>query len=312
MNLISLILSLPTENATVRMRAWRALKAAGSSVLRDGVYLLPDRADLRAVLESIASDVTAAGGHADVLTICDADPARMLPLFSRDEDYAALLAEIRAAQGGLNPSTVQEVLKLTRKLRKRFAVLSEIDFYAGEAQVQADTALQSLEQAVATVLSPHEPQARDLAIHRLQIADFQGRIWATRQRPWVDRMASGWLIRRFIDPAARMLWLATPLDCPPDALGYDFDGATFSHVGSLVTFEVLLASFAVQDTALSRIAALVHYLDVGGVQPLEAVGIETVLAGLRAAVLDDDALLAASSQIFDGLYTSFQLGNTTP
>jgi hypothetical protein len=95
-------------------------------------------------------------------------------------------------------------------------------------------------------------------------------------------------------------------DCPGDALGFDFDGATFSHVGSRVTFEVLAASFGLEQPAITRIGLLVHYLDVGGVQPPEAAGIETVLAGLREAVTDDDRLLAAASTVFDGVLARFE------
>lgn len=135
---------------------------------------------------------------------------------------------------------------------------------------------------------------------------YRGRLWATRRRPWVDRLASAWLIRRFIDPDARILWLEQPQDCPDDALGFDFDGAAFSHVGSRVTFEVLATSFGLQHAAIARIGLLVHYLDVGGVQPPEAIGVETVLAGLRAAVADDDELLAAASTVFDGLLARFE------
>ncbi len=102
------------------------------------------------------------------------------------------------------------------------------------------------------------------------------------------------------------MWLASPSDCPADALGFDFDGATFSHVGSRVSFEVLLASFGLEQAALKRLGALVHYLDVGGVQPPESVGIESVLAGLRKAITDDDQLLATASNVFDGLLTAFQ------
>lgn len=93
------------------------------------------------------------------------------------------------------------------------------------------------------------------------------------------------------DPAARFVWLASPADCPPEALGFDFVGATFSHVGSKVTFETLLAAFDLKQPGLNRIAGLVHYLDVGGVQPSEASGVECVLAGLRSAIPEDDQLL---------------------
>ena len=142
----------------------------------------------------------------------------------------------------------------------------------------------------------------------MSIQDYQGRLWATRQRLWVDRLACAWLIRRHIDPQAKLLWLATPADCPADALGFDFDGATFTHVGARVSFEVLLASFGLETPALQRFGALVHFLDVGGVQPPEAVGIESALAGLRDTILDDDQLLALASNIFDGLMASFEKG----
>src|SRR3546814_6533704 len=83
----------------------------------------------------------------------------------------------------------------------------------------------------------------------------------------VDRLACAWLIHRFIDSQARFLWLESPALCPADALGFDFDGATFTHIEARVSFEVLLASFGLDQPGLRRIGALVHYLDVGGVQP---------------------------------------------
>ena len=158
-------------------------------------------------------------------------------------------------------------------------------------------------------MSPDEPHAIDGAIVYLRVADYQGRTWATRRRPWVDRLACAWLIRRFIDRRAPVLWLASPADCPADALGFDFDGATFSHVGSRVTFEVLTASFALEQAAMVRLGELVHFLDMGGAQPPEAAGVESVLAGLRASLIDDDALLAAASAVFDGLISAFERGS---
>jgi hypothetical protein len=119
-------------------------------------------------------------------------------------------------------------------------------------------------------------------------------------------LASAWLIRRFIDPQARILWLDQPADCPPEALGFDFDGAAFSHMGSRVTFEVLVASFGLQEQGgLAQLALLVHCLDVGGAEPPEASGVERVLKGMREGIADDDQLLLAASAVFDGLFTSF-------
>jgi hypothetical protein len=93
-------------------------------------------------------------------------------------------------------------------------------------------------------------------------------VWGTRQHLWVDRVASAWLITRFIDNEATFVWLAKPSDLPRGAVGFDFDGAEFTHVSELVTFEVLLASFGLDgDEALQRIGTMVHGLDVGGRRP---------------------------------------------
>ncbi len=304
-NWLSLILTLPTENATLRQRAWRALKASGAAVLRDGVYLMPERADCRTTLDSVASDVRQGGGSAHVLRVEEPNQANFIALFDRSNDFAALLAELSQIRPQLTTETVHEVQRQTRKLRKLFSNLADIDFFPGEAQKQADSALREWELACARTLSPDEPHPLEGDLSRLVIAEYQGRLWATRQRPWVDRLACAWLIRRFIDAQARILWLANPADCPSDALGFDFDGATFSHLGSRVTFEVLAASFGLDQAAISRLGMLVHYLDVGGVQPPEAAGIESVLAGMRQSIPHDDQLLAAASSIFDGLLVSF-------
>jgi hypothetical protein len=300
-----LIISLTTENATARMRAWRTLKASGAAVLRDGVYLLPEREQCRATFDAVASDVVANGGSAFVLRTEDLATVGFQEYFNRSSDYAALLNEMQTVRNALKPDTALDVTKQIRKLRKGFVTITEIDFFPGEAQKQADAALRELETAVNRVLSPDEPQPVTGQIQRLMLADHQGRTWATRCRPWVDRLASAWLIRRFIDKDATILWLESPADCPAHALGFDFDGANFSHIGAKVTFEVLVASFGLDHPGLQRIGALVHYLDVGGVQPPESVGIESVLAGLRETIQDDDQLLALASGVFDGLLVTY-------
>ncbi len=305
---ITLIISLPTENATARMRAWRALKSCGAAVLHDGVYLLPDRPECRATFASIGKDIQDTGGSALQLEVTPPSSGLFETMFDRTADYASLLDEIKRSHLALNSANLPETQKQLRKLQKSLANLGEIDFFPAEAARQTIAAAQELQRAITELLTPDEPRAIEAALPRLAISDFQGRSWATRQRPWVDRLASAWLIRRYIDPQARLLWLATPADCPDDALGFDFDGARFTHVGHRVSFEVLLASFEIKAPGLERLAALVHFLDVGGIPPAEAGGIEAVLAGLRASISDDDQLLAAASQIFDGLLASFAKG----
>lgn len=311
MKYLLLVLSMPTENATVRMRVWRALKSSGAAVLRDGVYLMPNRDECRATLDDVAADVRAGSGTAHVMAVAEPSDVHYAALFDRSADYGELLADIRKVQVELLSDNALETLKQSRKLRKSFTALDAIDFFPGEARAQADAALQELELAANRALSLDEPHAISSMIPARRIADFQGRTWATRRRPWVDRLACAWLIRRFIDDKARILWLDSPTRCPAKALGFDFDGATFSHVGARVTFEVMQSSFGLERPALARLGALVHYLDVGGIQPPEACGVESVLAGLRETLADDDDLLNTASAVFDGLLAGFEKGSSS-
>jgi hypothetical protein len=304
MKWLLLILSLPTENASARMRCWRALKSCGAVLLRDGVYLLPDQGDNAATLTAIADDLRSNAGTAYQLPTHSEAP-EFKALFDRSAEFGELFNQIAACRAELREDDVLDVIKQARKLRKSLEQLLAIDFFPGEAQRQTSAALLALELDAQRLLAPDEPRAVPDEISRLDTADFQGRIWATRRRPWVDRLASAWLIRRFIDPQARFVWLKSPADCPRQALGFDFDGARFSHVGLRVTFETLLASFDLETPALLRLGLLVHSLDAGGVQPPEAVGVERVLAGMREAIGDDDQLMLVAAGVFEALLTAF-------
>lgn len=298
---LALVLSLPTANATVRMRVWRSLKALGCAALRDGVYLLPESAAARAAFDELARSISDAAGSAEVMRLVSTDAAqegRFRVLFDRGADYRMLLDDITAAR-----ARAAGTGKPLRALRRGFDAIAAVDFFPGPARDQARQALEDLESAQAG----GEPRSAGGRIRRLDRRDYQARTWATRRHLWVDRMASAWLIRRFIDRRAKFLWLGRPEDCPKRALGFDFDGAAFTHSGTRVTFEVLLASFGLEDdAALRRIAALVHYLDAGGIAPEAAAGVEAILCGARRRARDDDALLTDACRIFDSLYASQQ------
>jgi hypothetical protein len=297
-----LVTTLPSANTAARMRLWRSVKAQGAAALRDGVYLLPAREALGAALRALADDVRAAGGGAEVLHVA-ADAAQdetFRRMFDRGEDYGRLLEAIRAALVAPEP-------KAAHALRREFKTIAAIDYFPGEAKVQVEAAL-----AEFAAIAGGEPRPAGGEIRRLASADFSGRTWATRKHLWVDRMASAWLIRRFIDRKAKFLWIDEPKKCPKGTLGFDFDGAAFTHVGGRVTFEVLAASFGLDaDPAIAKIGAIVHNLDVGGAPVAEAAGIEAVLGGLRAAAGgDDDKLLTETSRVFDGLYDNYRQENT--
>lgn len=307
-----LVIGLPGRHGTTRMRVWRALKAAGAAVLRDGVYLLPDRPTAREIFAGQAQEVTRAGGSAHVFRLDGIEPAQAAQfrqMFDRGDDYAQLLERARALRQRLTRRGGKTAEAALRQLRRDCEAIRATDHFPGQAAAQALEFVEETAALIAAAVSPGEPTRRGGAIPRRAVRDYRGRQWATRARPWVDRLASAWLIRRHIDPRARFLWLKRPEDCPKRALGFDFDGATFTHVGARVTFETLMASFGLEgDAALMKLAAVVHYLDVGGAPAADAAGVDSVLRGMRARVADDDALLAEAMKIFDHLYLTY----TTP
>jgi hypothetical protein len=305
-----LIVSLPTSSATARMRIWRALKALGCMALRDGAYLLPAHADREQDLQDLADECIREGGSAWLMAIAPRsadEDASYRQLFDRAEDYAELRKTWKEANRSLGSLSAPEILRLQRKLQREYEALRAIDYFPGEASKEGEAAWMDFSKRIDGLLSPDEPHETRGLVPRLDSSQYQGRTWATRRRLWVDRVASAWLIRRFIDRDARFKWLAKPSDCPKSALGFDFDGATFTHVGDRVTFETLMASFGLEDdAALVRLAAMVHLLDVGGEPVAEAKGFEAVMSGARERFDDDDALLTEIGGVLNSLYTHFE------
>lgn len=305
----ALILSLPARNSTIRMRVWRALKEAGCGVLRDGVYLLPATPESSAVLTDMASEIQSAGGLAMLveLKLKTAEQlTKVRKLFDRSADYGALVQRIEAVKTTLARLGPRKAQTMVRRLQRAFEKLSQIDFFPGQSKRQAAEAVSALDRQFTEVYSLREPRSSRKPLRVLDKAKYQKRVWATRKEPWVDRLASAWLIRRFIDREARFVWIDRPRDRPRKAVGFDFDGAEFTHTADRVTFEVLLASFRLgSDPALVKIGAAVHFLDVGGIPVADANGLETVLRGVKEKARNDDALLGEAMRILDLFYLAY-------
>jgi hypothetical protein len=304
-----LIVSLPTNSATARMRIWRALKTLGCGSLRDGAYLLPQEASYRRQLHDLSEETIREGGNAWLLTVhaqSEQEGDAFQALFDRGGDYAELVKNLNEARKTLEEATPQEINRTLRRLRREYEAIRTIDYYPNDASAQAEAAWMDFVNVAETLLSPDEPHSTDASVTRLDMREYQARTWATRRHLWVDRVASAWLIQRFIDRKARFLWLDAPAECPAGALGFDFDGAAFTHIGDRVTFEVLLASFGLeQDRGLARLGALVHVLDIGNGFVPEAIGFEAMLAGARQRAVDDNQLLAEIGVVLDSLYAHF-------
>lgn len=306
----ALFLTLPTQPNAVRLRIWRALRALGCGSLRDGVYVLPEAH--AAQFEPLVTEVRAHGGQASVLELSTRDPdmrADVLALFDRTEAYGEWRAQAQALAATQAALEETEARRRWRAVAEALQALQRVDYYPGAAAEQAQAELDALRQTFDARFSRGEPVAQaPHGIPRLDARKFRGKRWATRARPWVDRLACAWLIRRFIDPEARFLWLADPAGSTPaprGTLGFDYDGARFTHVGARVSFEVLAASFGLDvDPRLQRIARAVHFLDVGGIPVPEAAGLEAVLSGLREVHADDDELSMAAAAVFDALHAA--------
>ena len=307
---LMLVVSLPGRSQTPRMRLWRALKGAGAAMLRDGVYVLPDSEEARKLFKAQVHDAMQAGGSAHVVPFASTDPrqeAELRAAFDRTQAYAQGLGRLTALRHELRKLAEAEARKRLTASRRELEAVAAIDFFPGAARAQVEAALSDAEHVLNAQFAPDEPHGKKTAIPHRRLQDYRGRVWATRRHLWIDRVASAWLIRRFIDPRAEFRWLKKPTDCPKRAVGFDFDGAEFSHVGARVTFEVLAASFGLdRDPRLARLGRLIGYLDIGGVPVADAAGFASVMAGARARHGENDnALLADMSTVLDCLYAAY-------
>ncbi len=303
--------TLPTHPSALRVRVWRALKATAAGTLRDGVHVLPATAPSAQALRDLAAVISEAGADAHLLELRARDAAQeqvFRALFDRTELYAELLQAVKDVKKGLRKAAAADLHKKLRGLEQQLRQVQATDFFPGQQSARAAEAVAALRREIELHLSPDEPAPANALVSSLAIKDYQGRTWATRQRPWVDRLATAWLVRRFIDKSPTFLWLRDAKKCPKSALGYDFDGATFTHVGEMVTFEVVARCFGLdKDPALARLGQLIRYIDVGGIPLDEAPGVEMLVRGMQAQHSDDDQLLKAAFTLFDTLYAAMKV-----
>ena len=202
---LALVVSLPSASATVRMRIWRAVKALGCAALRDGAYLLPAQAEQAAQLQPLADEALQEGGQAWLLQVHAthmAEQAAYQTLFDRTPDYTPWLDELTQARQLLPTLVGAELQRLQRRHARAYEAIRKIDFFPGEASIRAEAQWRDFTNAVEALQSPGEPQTTAGRIARRDRMQYQGRLWATRRHLWVDRVASAWLIQRFIDPSA--------------------------------------------------------------------------------------------------------------
>ena len=302
-----LVVGLPSHPSSRRGRAWRRLRALGAVALKNSVYVLPFTPESYEQLQWLTQEVQRDGGEATLLKVDrieTMDRAALVRLFNdaRDLDYRRLGEQYRKLLQALDgkpgrrgaPRRPVELARLGRELES----LRAIDFFGapGGAEVMR------LREAVESRLSPADARAGGAAP---PLRELRGRRWVTRPRPHVDRIASAWLVKRFVDPDAEFVF--APEDAlPAGAVPFDVLGAELGHHGDDCTFETLVQRAGLRDRRIARLAEIVHEADLrdGKYDRPEARGIDLAIRGLLAVTTDDHDVLAAGLRLFDGLYAS--------
>jgi hypothetical protein len=306
---------LPSQPSNLRVTTWRRLQQLGAIPLKQAVYALPDTPDGREDFEWLKTEVKAAGGDAIVFAADHVDAWSNDALveefrrarqnrydeLARDVELALKRASARRKEGTRSPA----LRRLLDIFRERLVSIEKVDLFGSAGRDRVLTVLRQLDNRISGTSRPPATGERDSSG---KMASFQARLWITRPRPGVDRMASAWLIRRFIDRQARFGFAADRESVPDRGVPFDMFGVEFSHQGDGCTFETLCSVFGIAEPALPRIAAIVHDLDLkdGKFGAPECSTVGAMIEGLQLAYQDDDALLEQGITMFDSLHRSFE------
>ena len=298
-----MVAQLPTADPSARMRVLRTLESLGSGVLREGAYILPESSPNRQSLDALVDYIGKSGGTAHLLRAPAGSPAQdeaFKRLFDRSARYDTLVKNVeslRVAFGHSDPSAIARVLL---KQRRDFEAIAALDFFPTPAKARAQKAIADCDEAIRQLYFTRAPTYIGPG-ERLH-----GRTWATRKPLWADRLASAWLVRRFVDPEAKLLWLDKAQAPPVGAIGFGFDGAHFAASETRVTYEEIVERLQLgANGALARIGGIVHFLEARGTPVPEAAGVHTLLQGAVRRAQSDEELLAEAEKTFDLLYEAY-------
>jgi hypothetical protein len=308
-----LIHQLPAKPAYARVKVWRRLQALGAVTVKGAVYALPANAETQEDFAWLAKEIVESGGEA---MICEAalveglSDHEMQTLFdsARDVDYARIAAEAREIAARQSDEATDRELSETAaqvgRLRKQLDAVVAIDFFGANGRLAAQGLVEGLEAAL---------QKED-AVTAAETAPAPGplnnRTWVTRKGVQVDRIASAWLIRRFIDAGAHFKFVpSSGYQAKPGELRFDMFEGEFTHRGDRCTFEVLVAHAGLVDPALSAIGEIVHDIDLKDDKygRAETAGVKSLIAGIAMPGADDEQRLARGAVLLDGLYDSFAI-----
>ena len=298
---ILLLYSLPSGRGTARVSVWRKLKKSGALPFKASAYLLPNRPELVERFQWLAQQAIDAGGEASLVFVSELEGMSDEAVIRQFHDARA--ADYEELAKALNELIVRQRKKPEEslsneldKLRRQFAEVRRLDFFDSPRS-------HDIADLIERAASLPESKTKGKEAAPLSLRRFSGKTWLTRPRPAIDRVASAWLIRRFIDPKAVFVFANDP-GKHPGAIPYDMMGVEFTHHGEDCTFETLLKRFGLTDTALGKLGEMIHDadLDDGKFQTTEAIGLDRVFKGWAKLGLTDDEIFASGFSCFDALH----------
>lgn len=311
---ILLLPSAPSTDPSARVKVWRHLQGVGAVSLKNSVYVLPNREECVETFQWVARELVELGGQASLCEgqffdgITDEEIERRF-IEARNAEFSELAEQVRGVTKALKAKrlTAEKIATLsaqTAKLRKRFDEILALDFCHASGREAAEGLLTAAERALSDLRGGSAPEI----IERVERP--RGAVWVTRSGVHIDRVASAWLIRRFIDPAGTLKFVPPKGYLPERGeLRFDMYDAEFTHIGDRCTFEVLLARMGLTDPALLALAEIVHDIDLRDekyARP-ETAGVASTIAGICSGARDDLQRIEAATPVFEGLYTFFSL-----
>ncbi|MBS7701939.1 MULTISPECIES: chromate resistance protein ChrB domain-containing protein [Hyphomicrobiales] len=312
-----LIHQLPTKPAYFRVKIWRRLQGIGAVAVKSSVYALPASAETQEDFQWLVKEIAAGSGEA---MVCEArlvdglTDAQVRTLFdtARDTDYGAISEEARGIAAALDADAGAEkraeARSQTGRLRRRLADIAALDFFGATGRLVAEGLIAALEARTAEDTAMAFPPATS-PVNLDPLAALKGHVWVTRRDVHVDRIACGWLIRRFIDPDAQIRFVPGKGYVPkPEELRFDMYEGEITHEGDRCSFEVLLGRTGLSDPALQAVGEIVHDIDLkdGKFGREEAGGIASLITGIVLSEPDDAQRLTKGAGVFDTLYQYFR------
>ena len=318
---ILLIHQLPPKPTNLRVRTWRKLQKLGAAAIKNSVYVLPFNKKTHEDFQWLKQEIESAGGEATVLRANSVEGVtddEIIALFrrDRDEEYARVTAELDGLTEALREQKREAQLSVARisgyeaELDKLHAELERImatDFFGARGRASATAAYERCQRALRLLQSRGAETVETVPSGgggALDLAQYQGRRWFTRRNLHIDRLASTWLIKRFIDARPRFSFV-TEGETVEGGIPFDMFGVELTHHSEDCTFETMIKRFGLSgDQGLRGIAEIVHDIDLkdNKFNRLEAAGLDAVVRGLAELLRDDRKLLRQSGAIFDGLY----------